>query len=213
MSSSSVWVQLYHKGKDEPAGQPIKIKPAPEDVADLKAVVLPKLDPIELDKIFVYAPGTTRSFSQANTIRPGKKLEQVIDELQNTTPPTSDDHPLIVVAPDPKKPLSGVQPAPLPPATPRSKDVSNQIASVFEGEVNRYLDDHLQSVLPRCNFSKFKNREIEEDSTVLEMDSFSCMWNDTCEPSHGSPSLGTEKARGWIYNHRRWWNLWCISYT
>jgi hypothetical protein len=83
-----------------------------------------------------------------------------------------------------------VEPAPLPPAMPRSKEVSNQIASVFEGEVNRYLDDHLQSVLPRCNFSKFKTREIDDDSTALEMDSFSYMWNDTCEPSQSNPSLG-----------------------
>ena len=53
-----------------------------------------------------------------------------------------------------------VEPAPLPPATPRSKDVSIIIASVFEGEVNRYLDDHLQSVLPQCNFSKFKIEKL-----------------------------------------------------
>ena len=39
-------------------------------------------------------------------------------------------------------------------------------------------------------FLKFKNREIEEDSTVLEIDSFSCMSNDTCEPSRSNPSLG-----------------------
>ena len=99
--SSSVWVQLYYKGKDEPEGQPIKITPSPEDVADLKAVVLPRLNPLELAKIFVFSPGTTPPFPEANSIRPGKKLVDLIEELKNTAPPTSDDHPLIVVAPAP----------------------------------------------------------------------------------------------------------------
>ena len=58
MSSSSVWVQLYYEGKEEPKGQPIKITSKPDDVADLKAVVLPKLDPTELAEVFVDPPET-----------------------------------------------------------------------------------------------------------------------------------------------------------
>ena len=60
MSSSSVWVQLYYKGKDEPKGRPTSVK-KPKDVEEsewnvdaLAAVVLPKLDPIELAEVFVY---------------------------------------------------------------------------------------------------------------------------------------------------------------
>ena len=110
MSSSSVWVQLYYKGEDEPKRQPVKIKPIPKNVGALKAVVLPKLDPAELAEVFVYPPDTEPPFSQANSIRPGKKLVDWIDELKNATPPTSDDHPLIVVAPAPN-PTPQQQPA------------------------------------------------------------------------------------------------------
>ena len=42
-----------------------------------------------------------------SAIPPGKKLEQLIDELKNTSPPTSDDHPFIVVAPTPAPHLPG----------------------------------------------------------------------------------------------------------
>lgn len=43
MSSSLVWVQLYYEGKDEPEGNPIKIRPIPEDVADLAEAVKDKM--------------------------------------------------------------------------------------------------------------------------------------------------------------------------
>ena len=54
-------------------------------------------------ELVVFSPGTKPPFSQDNSIRPGKPLREVIDELKTTTPPTSDDYPLIVVAPDPKQ--------------------------------------------------------------------------------------------------------------
>lgn len=38
-----------------------------------------------------------------------------------------------------------------------------------------YLDNNFQSVLPRCEFSTFKSREIDADNFSLEMDSFSYM--------------------------------------
>jgi len=107
MSSSSVWVQLYYEGEDEPKRQPVKIKPAPEDIADLakevkkeSAVALSHCDAADLA---VYPPDTKPPFSQANSIRPGKKLSELIEALKDTTPPTSDDHPLVAVAPDPKQ--------------------------------------------------------------------------------------------------------------
>ena len=51
-----------------------------------------------LNLIFVYPPKTCASKSHYKS---GKPLKEVIDELKNKTPPTSDDHPLIVVAPSP----------------------------------------------------------------------------------------------------------------
>jgi hypothetical protein len=101
MSSPFVWVQLYYKGKDEPEGNPVKIRPIPEDVANLAETVKDKLElDARLNLIFVYPP---KSSGDENKYKSGKKLEEVIDELKNTTPPTSDDHPLVVVAPDPKQ--------------------------------------------------------------------------------------------------------------
>ena len=85
--------------------------------------------------------------------------------------------------------VTGLVVAGAPPSTPRSKDISNQIASVFEGEVNAYLDDNFQSVLPRCNFSRFRSREIE-DNAALEMDSFAYMTKDTRETPEIKNTLG-----------------------
>ncbi|KAG7340286.1 hypothetical protein IV203_023829 [Nitzschia inconspicua] len=102
MSSSSVWVQLFYKGKCEPKGQPVEIEPIPKNVGALKAVVLPKLDPTE---IFVYPPDTEQPFSDQTAIRGDKIVEELIDEFGNKNPPLSIgyDHPLIVVAPDQKQ--------------------------------------------------------------------------------------------------------------
>ena len=105
MSSSYVWVQLYYESKDEPEGNPIKLRPIPEDVADLAKEVKKEmgvaLNHCDAAKLVVYPPKS--SGDREKKYKPGKKLEEVIDELKNTTPPTSDDHPLIVVAPAPQQ--------------------------------------------------------------------------------------------------------------
>jgi hypothetical protein len=81
------------------------------------------------------------------------------------------------------------------PSTPRSKDVSNQIAAVFEGEVNLYLENYFQSVLPKCEFSKFKNREIDDDNVALEIDTFSYMTKDTLDSPNTNHGLGIYVVR------------------
>ena len=75
MSSSSVWVQLYYKGKDEPVlvGKPDKIPTsALEDVADLKGAVKDKrqvdLSHCDAANLVVYPPNlqvTKRNIIQA----------------------------------------------------------------------------------------------------------------------------------------------------
>ena len=129
----SVWVQLVI-GRER-NGEAFKIKPIPSDINDLKEVVKTKraksLEHCDAAVLSVYSPATVlpvqgnqnklkanlpcsslpqssfETFSQANRIRPGKKLEQVIHELMNTSPPTSDEHPFIVVAPTPAPHLPG----------------------------------------------------------------------------------------------------------
>ena len=111
MSSSYVWVQLYYKGKDEPVGNAIKIRPIPEDVADLARRLKEndlknKLGHCDVDEIDIYPPKS--SLDREKRYKPGKKLEEVIAEMENKkTPPTSDDHPLIVVAPAPQQLANG----------------------------------------------------------------------------------------------------------
>ena len=107
MSSSSVWVQLYYKGNNEPTGQPFKIKPAPEDIADLAETVKDKmaeeLTHCSAAKLVVYSPDTKPPFSEHTFIRGDKILKDLIGELGNKTPLVSIDydHPLIVLAPAP----------------------------------------------------------------------------------------------------------------
>ena len=105
MSSSYVWVQLYYEGKDKPKGSSIKIRPIPEDVADLieaaKAKLKKGLDHAGLTEISVYPP---KSSGNNSKYKPGKPLKEAIDELKTANPPTSNDHPLIVVAPAPQQP-------------------------------------------------------------------------------------------------------------
>ena len=86
--------------------------------------------------------------------------------------------------------VAGPPAAGAPPSTSKSRDISNQIAAVFEGEVNMHLEDYFQSVLPGCKFSRFKSREIDDDNTALEMDSFSYMAHDTLEPPQTNNTLG-----------------------
>jgi len=143
MSSSSVWVQLYYKGEDEPKGQPVKIKPAPEDIADLKAVVLPKLDPTELAEIFVYPPDTEPPFSEQTFIRGDKILKELIEDLGNKNPRVSIgyDHPLIVVAPAPPQPPP--QSAPL--LTCRTWSNESNHPGIYRFRANTYNDLHQQA--------------------------------------------------------------------
>ena len=57
-------------------------------------------------KLVVYPPVSSGDEKPCNKV--SKKLPELIDELKTTTPPTSDDHPLIVVAPAlPPKPANG----------------------------------------------------------------------------------------------------------
>ena len=96
---SSVWVRLYYEGKDKPEGQPVKIKPTPEDVADLKVVAFPGRDATFYAVVKLYPPGTEPPFSQAKAMRPS----------MNVPRNTSDENPLIVVAPAPKQADDGRQ--------------------------------------------------------------------------------------------------------
>jgi hypothetical protein len=92
MSSSSVWVQLYYKGKDEPEGHPVKFKPLPEDVDALIKAVKTELElDAPLNLIFACSPGTTPPLSQDKAIDPGDHVPAG----------TTSKNPLIVVAPAP----------------------------------------------------------------------------------------------------------------
>ncbi|CAB9531144.1 hypothetical protein SEMRO_3280_G346150.1 [Seminavis robusta] len=101
MTTPCVWVQLCWEDKDkemeEPAGDDlIKIRPVPDDVADLKAAVLARLDSALLGEVKVYPP---KSCASREKYQAGKELSAVMAELSGTTPPTSSDYPLVVVAP------------------------------------------------------------------------------------------------------------------
>jgi hypothetical protein len=92
MSSSSVWVQLYYEGKDEPEGRPVEIIPIPRNVDALITAVKTKLElDARLNLMFACPPGTTPPFSQDKAIDPGDPV------LTGTV----SRHPLIVVAPAP----------------------------------------------------------------------------------------------------------------
>jgi hypothetical protein len=100
MSSSSVWIQLYFEGNNEPEGHPVKIKPAPEDVAELIEAVQAKLElDAQLNLISAFPPGTAPPFSQDKAIDPG----------DNVPTDTTSKNPLIVVAPDPPQRPAGRQ--------------------------------------------------------------------------------------------------------
>ncbi|CAB9513050.1 expressed unknown protein [Seminavis robusta] len=77
-----------------------KIKPAPDDVSDLKKAVKtelqPKIDHAPLNEIFVHPPRAA-GVAVGDHYKPGRKLADLIEALKDT----SDDHPLILVAPAP----------------------------------------------------------------------------------------------------------------
>ena len=112
---SFVWVQLYYEYEER-----VEIQ---ENRVDIEIAEIPNgnisglarrlkenhmkndLSHCDRGRIRVYPP---KSSGDENKYKSGKKLKEVIDELKNTTPPTSDDHPLIVVAPaPPQKPANG----------------------------------------------------------------------------------------------------------
>ncbi|KAG7372884.1 hypothetical protein IV203_033608 [Nitzschia inconspicua] len=113
MSSSSIWVQLFYEDKRK--GNPAQIYKSDLregrdwNVASLSELVKDKLkkelDHAGLTEIFVYPPDTEPPFSDQTAIRGDKIVEELIDEFGNKNPPLSIgyDHPLIVVAPDPKQ--------------------------------------------------------------------------------------------------------------
>ncbi len=101
---SSVWVQLFYKGKNEPEGHPVEIIPIPRNIGALIEAVKTKLElDARLNLIFACPPGTTPPFSEQTSIRGDKILKELIDELGNKNPRMSIcyDHPLILVAPAP----------------------------------------------------------------------------------------------------------------
>ena len=98
MSSSFVWVRLYYKGNDEPEGQPIKIKPIPEDVDALarrlkENDMKKELSHAGLTEIYIFPPGTKPPFSQDKALKSWDPIPS------NSSGP----QPLIVVAPAQKQ--------------------------------------------------------------------------------------------------------------
>ena len=99
MSSSSVWVQLYYEGKDEPAKvgnctyvireslDPPFIAALAEAIKDKMAIALSHCDAAML---VAYPPDTERPFSQDKAIDPG-------DDVPTGT---TSKNPLIVMAPE-----------------------------------------------------------------------------------------------------------------
>lgn len=61
-----------------------------------------------------------------------------------------------------------------------TKSVSEMVGPVFEQEVNRHLQDHLPSCLPKTKMSDIRKRQIENDNgtTLLEIDSFAYVFED-----------------------------------
>jgi hypothetical protein len=98
---SAVWVQLYYKGEvegeDELFGEPIKIKPIPEDVSDLKEKVIEKAKTmlgVQVYNLKVYAPKTTV---------PIPKGTESFDSGEEVPADTTSKKPLIVIAPKPEQ--------------------------------------------------------------------------------------------------------------
>ena len=103
---SSVWVQLCYEGKNELKGRPVEIEPIPRNIDALarrlkENDMKKELDHAGLTEISVYPP---KSSGNNSKYKPGKPLKEAIDELKTANPPTSNDHPLIVVAPAPQQP-------------------------------------------------------------------------------------------------------------
>jgi hypothetical protein len=180
---------------------PAKVKVQDDaDVDDLRNAVKekwPELKDIAAARLKVYAAGADPNTD--DHLDPGDLLKDVAND-------TTSKNALIVVAQradllnsfnrgDVAVAVPPVAVTVAPPSTPRSRDISNQVAAVFEGEGNMYLDNNFQSVLPQCEFSKFKNREIDDGNFALEMDSFSYMTKDTLQSPEENQGLGIYVVR------------------
>ncbi|KAG7355435.1 hypothetical protein IV203_000121 [Nitzschia inconspicua] len=138
--ASFVWVQLYYNEKEEPEGRVFKIKPVPDDVDALAKEVKEErrntLSHCDAADLSAFSPGTKPPFAQGNSLKPGKKLEELIEELKDETPPTSDDHPLVVMAPPPQQQLA-------PPA--KKRKLAYQFGKKF-GRFAKYLDGSINNI-------------------------------------------------------------------
>ncbi|KAG7357625.1 hypothetical protein IV203_002318 [Nitzschia inconspicua] len=164
--ASFVWVQLYYKEKEEPEGRVFKTKPVPDDVDALAKEVKEErrntLSHCDATDLSVYSPGTKPPFAQGNSIKPGKKLEELIEELKDETPPTSDDHPLVVVAPSPRQRLA-------PPA--KKRKLAYQFGKKF-GRFAKYVHGSINNI---------------EDTVIYERDDFEQEILNWLEPMKASP--------------------------
>ena len=120
MSDSNwIWVQLYFKGEDghcRPDGQCFKIRrPLPRNIDQLKSRVYEKVENslkhCSGHTLLIYPPGTDLMANPDSCIRPGKPLSELLDELKDQTPPTSAEHPLMVVAPAPPQQRQNIRPS------------------------------------------------------------------------------------------------------
>ena len=110
--SELVWVKLYIEGEDKPKGRAFKVaRPSDAsnnwDIDDLtKAVKATWGDKIGITpEMYVYPPGTKVTAdggTDKNCFETFDKIDELIDQLKDTTPPTDGHHPLIVVAPAPQ---------------------------------------------------------------------------------------------------------------
>jgi hypothetical protein len=71
-----------------------------------------------------------------------------------------------------------------------SRDITNQVSKVFENEVNKTLDDCFHRALPQCKIHDFRNREIIEDGTKVEIDSIAYMSHDTLKEGETNNESG-----------------------
>ena len=106
MSSSSVWVQLYYKGREELEGNPIKIVKKERSV---------DLNHCNAARLVVYPPGTTPPFLQDKAIDPG----------DDVPPNMNSKNPLIVLAPTP---------SPTPQQLLQHINVSNGVFVLYQGD-------------------------------------------------------------------------------
>jgi hypothetical protein len=92
-----VWVKIYYKGQEEAIGDAIKIKPIPDDVADLRDTIREKcpnvLHGIDANMLAVYPTDTSLPVSNAS---------EPLKSGGSVPLHTTDEEPLIVIAPKPQ---------------------------------------------------------------------------------------------------------------